>query len=251
MTATAALTGDQRPPPTAKEQKAIHRWKNGRIPRVVPIAHQVWKTVGMGRRKYYRVTNPVERQVLAYNAAVKAEATMVIDVVKRRLARVRHMRAQFLRTDRLPVDDLLDAFAKVQVDPPPPTPPRRKRHKTSDVRTLLENVSDGSQLIPGADRLEDGSIFTTTAALAAHLSCSKATIHGGLRRLKEYGAINFVPTRKGTRIMLLRRRGEPVGTPVTAGAERRTSTRLSLPRLGRLRRALRDAAPAWVGRLLG
>jgi hypothetical protein len=237
MTRTAAWAPDLRSP-TKEEQRIARRWDKGGIPRMVPRNVRLWKTVAMRQSEFFRVTNTVDRQVLAYKAAVEAGLTTVIELAHRRLAEVRRIRALCCRAGRLPVDDLLDAFAGVHVEPSPPKSPKKKLHRASDLRTLIESLAEGTQL-PGTELLEDGSVFATTAALAALLDCSKSTVHDALKRLQDYAAISVVPTRKGTRIMLLRRRGELMNRgPIAPLAVPSASARTSLPEVGHLWRRM-------------
>lgn len=201
-----------------KRSIIAQRWDKGKLPRIVPLERvKPWHAMGIGRTEYFARLSPIERQAFGWDVVRKSGSARLLEIVRGRISTVREVRRRYCRQDRLPVDDLLEAFGEPPVERRPPPPlgqPITRGPRATDIRDLLEHVAEHKPYhLPGIFVFKEGTITTTTHALAAQLGCSKSTIHAGLRRLQRYGVVRVDASVYGTDVTLLRRRGEQSQVP--------------------------------------
>lgn len=188
------------------------RYAQGFIPRIVPMLDpNHWRSLN-AKPTEVRALDPVARQVVTLDASLMLGMQSSVDLVKRRLLYAKRIRLRYCPPRRLPVDDLIDRLTAL-VSIPEPKGDARSAPRLSDVRSLLDDLVE-RRLEPGRDVIVKGRMVeASNASLAAHLGCSKSTVHAALQWLREREIVTLEPGPLWTNIWVVRLRSETVSRP--------------------------------------
>jgi hypothetical protein len=195
-----------------KGRHLARRYVQGFIPRIVPMMDaKQWRTLNK-KPAEMRALNPVERQVVTLEASLFLGLQSSVEIVRHRLAYAKLVRSRYCPPRTLPVDDLIDRLMAL-VSIPEPKGGARSGPRLSDVRSLLEDLVE-RRLKPGRDVIVKGRMVqASNASLAAHLGCSKSTVHAALQWLKNREIVILEPGPLSTNIWVVRFRSETVSRP--------------------------------------
>ena len=193
-------------------RQLAQRYAQGFIPRIVPLLDaSQWQHLNK-RPSEIRALDRVARQVITLNASLTLGLHTSVELVRRRIAYAKRVRSRYCPPRKLPVDDLIDQLTALVWVPDPQGGPR-SGPRLSDLRSLLDDLVR-RRVEPGPGvKVEGRMIVASTASLAAHLGCSKSTVHAALQWLGDRRIVALEPGASCTKVWVIRLRGELVSGP--------------------------------------
>lgn len=210
------------PERAVKGRDLARRYARGFIPRLIPMMNaKQWRTLNK-RLDEIRALGAVERQVVTLEASLILGLQPSVEIARRRIAYAKLVRSRYCPPRKLPVDDLIDRLTAL-VSIPELKVRARSGPRLSEVRSLLEDLVERRLKPPHNVSVQGRMVAASNASLAAHLGCSKSTVHAALQWLSERKIVTLEPGPVWTEIWVIRFRREPVSRtrahPLIAGPD--------------------------------